>query len=199
MSNNGAPLPIKTYSETTVPQANTTPTGTPKDVDQAFAALQSSLPGSVLGVVKGHFGDPFINVNGESIVDVLKFLRDDQAYLCQSLVVIAATDFLKKDAAEGQPAVEPRIEVVYIVYSYHHKHQLTLKVKLPRDNPSVPTISTLYRAANWYERECYDMLGVVFEGHPNHKRILTPPDWVGHPLRKDYVFPEEYNGMKVPL
>jgi NADH-quinone oxidoreductase subunit C len=200
MQKTDIPVPKKSYSESPMPRAQmggTTPA--PKTADEAAAALSSKVPASGARVVKGHPGDAFVIVKPETILDCLKFLRDDEGFLCQNLVVIGATDFLKKEASESTPAQEPRIEGVYILYSYRYRFQLTLKIMLPRENPTLPSVTSLYRAANWYERECYDMLGVVYEGHPNLKRILTSPDWVGHPLRRDYVFPEEYNGMKVPL
>ena len=75
-----------------------------------------------------------------------------------------------------------------------------MKAYLPREGtPSIATISDIYKAANWHERETYDMFGIQFTGHPDHRRILCPEDWVGHPLRKDYVAPDYYNGMPVPL
>ncbi|MBD2017705.1 NAD(P)H-quinone oxidoreductase subunit J [Microcoleus sp. FACHB-53] len=70
--------------------------------------------------------------------------------------------------------------------------ELRLKVFLPRDNPTVPSVYWIWKAADWQERETYDMYGIVYEGHPNLKRILMPEDWVGWPLRKDYISPDFY-------
>jgi NAD(P)H-quinone oxidoreductase subunit J len=70
--------------------------------------------------------------------------------------------------------------------------EVRLKVFLPRDNPKVPSVYWIWKAADWQERECYDMYGIVYEGHPNLKRILMPEDWIGWPLRKDYVSPDFY-------
>lgn len=70
--------------------------------------------------------------------------------------------------------------------------EVRLKVFLPRDNPTVPSVYWIWKAADWQERESYDMFGIIYEGHPNLKRILMPEDWVGWPLRKDYVSPEFY-------
>ncbi len=88
---------------------------------------------------------------------------------------------------------------MYHVSSFTHRHIVAIKVAVDREAPKVPTASDLFRAANWYERECYEMTGVEFTNHPHLENLLLPSDWVGHPLRRDYVFPEEYNGMKVPL
>jgi len=71
-------------------------------------------------------------------------------------------------------------------------------VRVPKDNPHVPSVESVWKTANWHEREAYDLIGVVFDGHPDLRRILLPDDWEGHPLRKDYKVPEFYNGMKVP-
>jgi NADH-quinone oxidoreductase subunit C len=81
---------------------------------------------------------------------------------------------------------EGRFHVVYLLASIARKARLTVKVKLPGENPSVPSIAALWRNANWAEREVYDMFGVRFDGHPDLRRILMYPEFVGHPLRKDY-------------
>lgn len=78
------------------------------------------------------------------------------------------------------------LEVVYDLSSLRHPVKVHLRVKLDRSAPRVPTVSDLWRAADWHERECYDLFGVRFDGHPDHRRILLPEDWVGYPLRKDY-------------
>jgi NAD(P)H-quinone oxidoreductase subunit J len=70
--------------------------------------------------------------------------------------------------------------------------EVRLKVSLPRDNPRVPSVYWLWKGADWQERESYDMYGIIYEGHPNLKRILMPEDWVGWPLRKDYISPDFY-------
>ena len=94
------------------------------------------------------------------------------------------------------PQLPPEtIEVIYHLHSQTHDRKLALKVKLDRADPRVPTVEPVWRMADWYERECYDLLGVVFEGHPDLRRILLPFDWEGHPLRKDYVAPETYRGI----
>ncbi|TCS95600.1 NADH-quinone oxidoreductase subunit C [Hazenella coriacea] len=81
---------------------------------------------------------------------------------------------------------ETHFEIVYHFISLVHEHEIGIRVKIDRDEASVPTVSEIWKAANWNEREVYDLLGIHFEGHPNLKRILMPDDWVGYPLRKDY-------------
>jgi len=90
--------------------------------------------------------------------------------------------------------------VVYHIYSMKHAHSFVLKVKVPVENPVVKSVESVWKSANWHEREAYDMFGIVFEGHPDLRRILMPYDWPegSYPLRKDFQVPEFYNGMKVP-
>jgi NADH-quinone oxidoreductase subunit C len=77
------------------------------------------------------------------------------------------------------------MEVVYHLYSFTHKHNVTVRAKVPNDDPRIQSVTDLWRAADWHEREARDMFGIVFDGHPELTRILMPDDWVGHPLRKD--------------
>ena len=79
------------------------------------------------------------------------------------------------------------LEVVYDLSSLQHPNKAHVRVKVNRENPQVRTVSDIWRAADWHERECYDLFGVRFDGHPDHRRILLPEDWVGYPLRKDYA------------
>jgi NADH-quinone oxidoreductase subunit C len=89
-------------------------------------------------------------------------------------------------AVDYWPEQQPRFHVIYRFTSVANNIILTLRVPVPGINPSLPTVSHLYRGANWRERELWDMFGIKFEGHPDLRRILMPADWEGHPLRKDY-------------
>ena len=89
-------------------------------------------------------------------------------------------------AVDYWPEEKPRFHVIYQFTSISLNLVLTLRVPVPGINPSLPTISTIYRNANWRERELWDMFGIKFHGHPDLRRILMPADWEGHPLRKDY-------------
>jgi len=89
------------------------------------------------------------------------------------------------------------MEVIYHLYSIPFNLSLALKVVLPRDNPQVPTLSSIWKSANWLERETYDMYGIIFEQHPDLRRILMPADWEGYPLRKDYKEQEQYRDVQV--
>ncbi len=127
--------------------------------------------------------DPFIVVDPKSIVEISRFLRDDPELAMDCLSNESGVDY--KD----------RIEVVYHFFSYRHRHGAVLKVKLPRENPSVATLEEIWKSANWMEREIFDLLGVNFEGHSDLRRLLMPEDWPGYPLRKDFVEPLEYHGI----
>jgi NADH-quinone oxidoreductase subunit C len=129
--------------------------------------------------------DPWIVVEPAAIADVCRTLHDDPALRFDSLSNLSGVDY----KADGQ------IEIVYHLYSYTHRHSIVLKTRTPRDNAVVPSVEKVWKAANWHEREVYDLLGVKFTGHPDLRRLLMPEDWVGHPLRKDFVEPEEYHGI----
>jgi NADH-quinone oxidoreductase subunit C len=132
---------------------------------------------------------PFAVVTADAIGEVAAFCKADPDLALDNLMCLSAVDYPK--------AEPPRIEVVYHLFSYRHLHGFVLKVHLPREDPRVPTVEGVWGVANWHEREAYDLLGVVFEGHSDLRRILLPDDWTGHPLRKDWVDPEFYNGMHV--
>ena len=84
---------------------------------------------------------------------------------------------------------------VYDLYSFELKHHFAIKVYCDRATPIIPSVTDLWPAANWHEREAFDLLGIDFPGHPDLRRILLSDDWEGYPLRKDYVFPREYHGI----
>lgn len=126
--------------------------------------------------VREALGEVTITVPRESIVDVCWVLKtkydfDLLADLC---------------GADRGPEEDPRFEVNYHLFSTVHYKRLRLKVLLSEDDPKVTTVVTVWKTANWHERETYDMFGVVFEGHPDLRRILLPSDFDGHALRKDY-------------
>lgn len=89
------------------------------------------------------------------------------------------------------------MEVIYHLYSIPFHQSLMLKVTLPRENPEAESVTTIWKSANWLEREVFDMFGIVFKNHPDLRRILMPADWKGYPLRKDYKHEETYRGIKI--
>ncbi len=146
--------------------------------------LRGSFGESIREAVTGK-GDPWINVDASRITDIAGFLKADPGLDFDILVLVTGVDFPE----------EQRMEVVYHFLSTTKAHRLTLKASLSRENPECPSLSGIYPASLWHEREVYDMLGIKFSGHPDMRRILCPEDWEGHPLRKDYEFPGEYDGI----
>jgi NADH-quinone oxidoreductase subunit C len=148
--------------------------------------------------------DPFAVVEPADLLEVCRFLRDDGRLRFDLLNCVSGVDYLEPDPKKAPKAgFEPHLEVVYHLSSFAHKHRFVLKVLLPRwkdgkpgELPEVPSVTGLWRTADWHEREVYDLCGVYFTGHPELTRILLADDWVGHPLRKDYEFPLEYHGIR---
>ena len=155
-----------------------------------FAAIAQRLVsafGTDVSSVTPPKGEPFVQISAARIVEAGRFLRDTPELAMDYLSCLSGVDFPDK----GQ------IEIVYHLASIVHHHRLTVKVVLARETPQVPTVEGIWPAANWHERECWDLLGVVFMGHPDPRRILLPDDWEGHPLRKDYKVQEYWHGIKV--
>ena len=152
--------------------------------------LKEHVPGSNGEVGAGEVGDSYVTVDAGKILDVCRTLKHSP-WEFNVLQVVTGTDYPEKDV----------IEVSYILASFTKNHELILKANLSRGTadslPSIDSVVSVWSAANFQERECYDMLGVNFEGHPDLRRLLTSDDWVGHPLRKDYETPKEYQGMVV--
>jgi NADH-quinone oxidoreductase subunit C len=148
--------------------------------------------------------DPWIEVAPSGLAEICRFLKEDPAWQFDFLNCITGVDFLHVDPKKAAKAPwKPHVEVVYHLSSVRRKHQLVLKVKLPRwqddqagHPPEVPSVSGVWKTAIWHEREVYDLMGVGFTGHPDLRRILCPEDWAGHPLRKDYEMPLEYHGIR---
>ena len=110
---------------------------------------------------------------------------------------ISYFDYLACLTGIDQGPVAGTMEVVYHLYSMTYEFGLALYVDLPRDAPELPSVSSVWQAANWHERETYDLLGIRFLGHPDLRRLLLPDDWQGHPLRKDYQTPDTYQGIRI--
>ncbi len=157
---------------------------TPQEITEKLKAKfgEAVTDAKLEGVV-----DPFIKIKAESLKDIALFLRDDADLQLDYLMCLSGVDFGKGI-----------IGVVYHLASISKKHKITLKVEVSREKPEIPSVESIWRTADWHEREAYDLIGVIFTGHPDLRRILLPYDWEGHPLRKDYKVPEYYQGMKVP-
>jgi NADH-quinone oxidoreductase subunit C len=166
--------------------------------------LQSAYRDSITGVT---LAGPELSVTVEParLVEICKFLRDDPRLKFEMLNDLAAVDYLEPDAKKAPKAgFEPHLEVVYHLSSFSFPgRRFTLKVLLPRwkndqpgELPELPSVASIWKTADWHEREAYDLLGIRFVGHPDLRRILLADDWVGYPLRKDYEFPLEYHGIR---
>lgn len=151
--------------------------------EQIHERLAKKLGDAVLPYQAPAAGDPFIGLKPEALTEAARFLRDDPDMAFDLLRIVTGVDW--KD----------RISTVYHLYSTRLNHEITIRVDLDRANPRVESVSDIWPAADWHERETFDLMGIVFEGHSNMTRILLPDDWPGHPLRKDYVAPTEYHGI----
>ena len=129
-------------------------------------------------VIDHHIRNGELNVETtvDDIVRVLKFLRDDASCQFKSLMDVCGVDY---------PEQEKRFEVNYNLLSYKHNQRIRIKVRTDEDTP-VPSVSTVFPTASWFERECWDMYGVFFSEHPDLRRLLTDYGFEGHPLRKDF-------------
>lgn len=154
---------------------------TPQQIAQAIAGKMGSK-------VIASFPDdkhPRVHINGPDWRALAEFLISDPALKFDWLANLSGVDYVADD----------KMCIIYDLYSFDHKHTFAVKVFVPRGNPSVVSVCDLWRAADWHEREAYDMFGFEFPGHPDLRRILCADDWEGFPLRKDYVFPREYHGI----
>ncbi len=170
-----------------------------KLVDRLKREFGQRIVGASLDVI-----DPWIEVSSDGFCAVAVFLRDDPGQRYDMLNCISGVDYLHVDPRKAAKATwQPHVELVYHLSSTVLKHQLVLKILLPRwqddregELPEVPSVSQIWRTADWHEREVYDLMGIRFTGHADLRRILCPEDWVGHPLRKDYKPPEYYHGIR---
>ena len=147
--------------------------------------------------------DSFAVVVPQAVVEICKALRDEFGF--DILNDLCGVDYLEPDAKKlAKTGFEPHLEVVYHLSRFSKPgERITLKIILPRwvgdqsnELPEVPSVSGIWRTADWHEREVYDLFGIRFTGHPDLRRILMNDDWIGHPLRKDYEFPLEYHDIR---
>jgi NADH-quinone oxidoreductase subunit C len=174
-----APKPAGAAAHDTKPAPPSGPTDPPPpagaEIPSFITALQGALP-SGAAQISFYVGDWTVIVPAANLLDAGRFLRDTPE---------AAFDFCSDVTASDWPTRPQRFDVIYCLFSTHHRRRVRLKVRAAESEP-VPSVSGIWPAANWLEREVYDLFGVNFTGHPNRKRILMPDDWQGHPQRKDY-------------
>jgi len=140
----------------------------------AVAALDAQMPDAITG---GHAerNEPTLFIAPARIVEVCQYLKSDQGFIRLSGIT----------AVDWHPA-DPRFEVVYLLHSLDRNLRLRLKCWVGESDCEIDSVTGVWRGANWYEREVFDMFGIVFRMHPDLRRILMPSDWQGNPLRKDY-------------
>ena len=159
-------------------------------VEELKTHLDQRLPGISLSVDAGA-----LIVAPADLLSVCRCLKDTEHFGMDYLSSLTAVDYLPAapSSAQAGPPDSGHIDMVYHLYSMTHKHgPITIRVSLPRANPRVASLVPLWRGAEFQEREVYDLYGVVFEGHPDLRRILMWDGFEGHPMRKDYV-PEDQN------
>jgi len=141
-------------------------------VGDRFTQLEVSPVGEVVG-----------ELTPNDLLDVAQTLRDDPELRFDQAVDISGVDYLEYP---GRAASTPRFAVVYHLLSYVHNWRIRLRVYLPESRPIVPSVIPVWPGADWYEREAFDLFGILFEGHPDLRRLLTDYGFVGHPFRKDF-------------
>lgn len=147
------------------------------------------------GIVEQRFGgvvtlvdavDPYtVVLDGTRFLEIMRFLKEAPELRFDFLRSVSGVDYPEKK----------QIASVYHLYSYDLGHAHVVKFLCDRDNPEVPTVEDLWPTANWFERESFDLLGIVYLGHSDLRRIMLPDDWVGYPLRKDFVEAADYHGI----
>ena len=147
------------------------------DSDALVRLMQEALPGVQLESAPSRDLQTTVFVQRDDVPAVMRTLRDRPELRFSVLAELTAVDFWPR---------EPRFEVIYLLISIEHRLRLRLKVRLAAAAASVATVSGIWPAANWLEREVWDLFGIVFDGHPDPRRLLMPEDWEGFPLRKDY-------------
>lgn len=154
--------------------------------------LQQKFGESKISIVEGAKQDTII-VNAHILIELCLYLRDSPSYYFDFLANISAVDY--------HP--ENRFALVYNLASLPYQTQMTIRVELTVENrtaenlPEIPSVASVWRTADWHEREAFDLMGIYFTGHPDLRRILLPDDWEGFPLRKDYEDAESYHGIPI--
>jgi NADH-quinone oxidoreductase subunit C len=174
-----------------------------KNPEEIFEILKREFDETLLSIDNSAPTEPIINIAPIGIMKVSRFLRDTEELKFDSLMVLSGVDEANGIKIKDEDGVETitggNLSVYYHLYSTTLRHKITLKVTTSRDDPQVESVESVWKCADWHEREAYDMFGIIFLNHPDLRRILMPYDWeAGYPLRKDYKNPEFYQGMKVP-
>lgn len=144
--------------------------------DELLAQLEIAAPG-VTAAGRIELGEPVVVIARDAALEFFRLLRDRPELSFNMLIDVTAVDYLGRS---------PRFELIYEMYSLPHNHRLRVKMRVEESDPWAHSLTDLWKAANWLEREVWDMFGIRFAGHPDLRRILMYEEFVGHPLRKDY-------------
>jgi NADH-quinone oxidoreductase subunit C len=147
---------------------------------QIAKMIEEKFPGQVLGTTT-YAGQVGVTVKKDLIKDICLFLHDEPSLKMDHLADVTAVDFSRYPGDTG-----PRFEVVYNMISTSYRHRIHVKARVPEEDPRIDTVTSIWQTANWHERETFDLMGIIFDGHPDLRRILLPEDWEGYPLRKEY-------------
>lgn len=161
--------------------------------EEIHQLLVQAFGESVIQEVQAQAIQPCLTIQSESILPVCTFLHENEKTYFDFLACMTGLD---------NGPQKNTLEIIYHLRSIPYELELVLKVILNRNQegeplPTVPSVSSVWRTADWHEREIYDLLGIQFNGHPDLRRIFLPNDWEGHPLRKDYQHQERYHGIRV--
>ena len=170
-------------------EISTKETGTPPETGELTTLLKQEFPDDVTDF-HAHRDDETVVIKRDALEAVCRFLRDDTRCSFEIMMDLTAVDRLEMNES-------PRFEMVYHFKSLTHARRLRLKVRLTEDDCKISSIHHLWKAVDWYERECFDMFGIVFEGHPGLRRILMYDEFEGHPLRKDYPIDKQQPLMEL--
>jgi NADH-quinone oxidoreductase subunit C len=174
-----------------------------KTTEEIFNILKEKFPAEVISFSSDQF-EPLIQVDPLAVNKISLYLRDENGLLFDSLMVLSGVDDTNgekiQEADDNFTIKGGTLSVYYHLYSIELNHKVTVKVSAPRENPEVESVESVWKTADWHEREAYDMFGIKFLHHPDLRRILMPYDWQDgyYPLRKDYKNPEFYQGMRIP-
>jgi NADH-quinone oxidoreductase subunit C len=152
----------------------------------------------ILDNLKAKFGDAIVEAKLDAQQPWLRIAENRIREICLHLRDEEQLKFDYMSCLSGVDYNDGRLGAVYHLTSMVHRHKIVLRANCTKENPHIQSVADVWGTANWHEREAYDLIGIIFDGHPDLRRMLLPYDWEGHPLRKDYKVPEFYNGMKVP-
>lgn len=174
-----------------------------KTIEEIFNLLKEKFGDAIIELVSNRPVEAFIVIAPLEIDKVCLFLRDNEELSFDNLMILSGVDDANgknvPDEDGGTKIEGGTVSVYYHLESTKFRNKSILKVSALRENPEVNSVESVWRHADWHEREAYDMIGIKFLNHPDLRRILMPYDWeAGYPLRKDYKNPEFYQGMKVP-